>query len=367
MKKKIVSILLCAAMVAAFGAGCGNDDTTTTPDAATSTTDEATTGDDTAAAGEYEITYDGKPITISVTQHDPETSSTGEFLNNWAAEVEEATNGLLQVDVYHGGTIAGPKDSIDAVLNGTVDIAWGLQSFYAGQFPVTEVFMLPLLDITSATQGSEAIWNFYNTTDYMAAEYANYHVLFLHTNCQSPISTTDTKIETVEDLKGMALRGNSGPPVTFIGELGASAEACSINDLYSNLDKGVYDGCITDWHAIESFKLYETLDYMLDENIGVSTYFMLMNQASYDALPSDLAAILDAVSADAGKYTETWDECQERVKAMDGVAEKLYTLSDEERAKLEAAAEATTQKWIAATENGQEIYDAAIACIEAAK
>lgn len=351
MKKKVVSVLICAAMLAALGAGCGSDDA--------STPAGSTGGDDAAAKPD-------KVYSLTVTQHDPETSATGIFLENWAAEVEEASNGAIDITIHHGGSIAGPKDSIDAVLNGTVDIAWGLQSFYAGQFPVTEVFMLPCIDIEKATVGSEAIWNFYQTTDYMDAEYANYHVLFLHTNCQSPISTTDKKIEAVSDLKGLALRGNSGPPVTFIGELGASAEACAINDLYSNLDKGVYDGCITDWHAIESFKLYETIDYFLDENVGVSTYFMLMNQDSYAKLPEDLQKILDDVSADAGKYTVAWDEVEEKVKAMDGVAEKLYTLSDAERANLEAAADVTAQKWIAATENGQEIYDAAMKCIEEA-
>ncbi len=354
MKKKVVSVLICAAMVAALAAGCGNSEPAGGAPAGSGEAGGAPAGD-------------GKTYTITVTQHDPEASSTGEFLNNWAAEVKEASGGRLDVIVHHGGSIAGPKDSIDAVLNGTVDIAWGLQSFYAGQFPVTEVFMLPCIDITSATQGSAAIWNFYNNTDYMAAEYEPYHVLFLHANCQSPISTVSKEIGAVSDIKGMKLRGNSGPPASFIQDLGASAEGCAITDLYSNLDKGVFDGCITDWHAIESFKLYETIDYFLDENIGVSTYFMLMNKASYDKLPADLQKILDDVSADAGKYTKTWDECEARVKAMDGVAEKLYKLSDAERANFEAVAKATTDAWIAATPDGQAIYDAAMAEIEAAK
>ena len=353
MKKKILAIVLAGAMLLGMAA-CGNDATADAPadNAATSAGDEAQAPVD-----------DGKVYKITVTQHDPEASSTGEFLNNWAAEVEEKSGGRIDVEVYHGGTIAGPKDSIDAVLNGAVDIAWGLQSFYAGQFPVTEVFMLPMIDITQATVGSEAIWNFYNTTDYMDAEYSAYHVLFLHTNCQSPISLADKKVEAVSDMKGLALRGNSGPPVSFITGFGGSAEACAINDLYSNLDKGVYDGCITDWHAIESFKLYETISYFLDENVGVSTYFMLMNPDKYAALPADLQQILDEVSADAGKYTVTWDECEARVKAMDGVAEKLYTLSDAERANLQAVADKVAQDWIANTTDGQAIYDAAMQCI----
>ena len=357
MKKRIISILLCAAMVATLGVGCGStsEPAATPADSATEETADAAT------------TTPDKVYKITVTQHDPEASSTGEFLNNWAAEIEEKSGGAIDVEVYHGGTVAGPKDCIDAVLNGTVDIAWGNQAFFAGQFPVTSVFTIPGLDIERATQGTEAIWNFYNNYDYMDAEYDAYHVLFLHINCSSPISTTTKKIETVEDLKGLALRGNSGPPVDFITALGASPEACSIGDLYSNLDKGTYDGCITDWHAIESFKLYETLDYILDVNAGCSTFFLLMNKDSYAALPAELQQIIDEVSAGSAKYTETWDVCEDRVRAMEGVAEKLYTLSDEEAAKLDAIEAETAQKWIDSTENGQEIYDAALAELEAAK
>ena len=353
MKKKLISVLICAAMTAALAAGCGSTEDTNAP--------AGSAGGDGAAA------KPDKVYTITVTQHDPESSSTGEFLNNWAAEIEEKSGGAIDVIVHHGGTIAGPKDSIDAVLNGTVDVAWGNQAFYTGQFPVTSVFTIPGLDIESAEQGSEAFWNFYTNYDYMDAEYSQYHVLFLHVNCSSPIATADTKIEAVEDLKGMKLRGNSGPPADFVTALGASAEACAIGDLYSNLDKGVYDGCITDWHAIESFKLYETVEYILDVNVGCSTYFLLMNQDSYAKLPADLQKIVDEVSADAGKYTVTWDECEERVRAMDGVKEKLYTLSDEEFAKLRAIEDKIIENWIANIDNGQEIFDAVKAELEAAK
>ena len=353
MKKKLISVLICAAMTAALAAGCGSTEPAGTPDGS---------GDAANTPAKPDKVY-----TITVTQHDPEASSTGEFLNNWAAEIEEKSGGAIDVQVHHGGTIAGPKDSIDAVLNGTVDVAWGNQAFYTGQFPVTSVFTIPGLDIERATQGSEAFWNFYNNYDYLDAEYSQYHVLFLHVNCSSPIATTNTKIETVEDMKGMKLRGNSGPPADFVTALGASAEACAIGDLYSNLDKGVYDGCITDWHAIESFKLYETVEYILDVNVGCSTYFLLMNQDSYAKLPADLQKIVDEVSADAGKYTETWDVCEDRVRAMDGVKEKLYTLSDEENAKLRAIEDKIIEKWIADTENGQEIFDAVTKELEAAK
>ncbi|MCD7980702.1 MAG: TRAP transporter substrate-binding protein [Clostridiales bacterium] len=380
MKKKVISIVLAGALVVSMGAmaGCGSsssddsaDDTTSTAEAETddtsaeAETDDTADADDESGVGEYDLSGLDQTYTLTLTQHDPENSATGTFLNNFAAAVEEASEGYLTIEVYHGATLAGPKDTYDYVLNGSADIGWGLQSFYADTFPVTEVFMLPLIDIQSATNGSQAIWEFWNTTDYMDEEYSNFHVLLLHTNCQSAIETVSTKIETLDDLAGMQLRGNAGPPTDFITNLGANPVSVSINDLYSNLDKGTLDGCITDWHAVNSFSLDEVLSYYLDENIGVSTYFMVMNQDSYDALPEVLQQLLDDVAEDSLKYTEVWDQYEEEVK--EAVADELYYLSDEERAKLEDVAQQTIDEWIesmdAAGYDGQAIYDTAMECI----
>lgn len=359
MKKKIISVLLCASMVAVLGAaGCGSDDATTSTDTSASADAESTT----KSSGKAEYT-------LTVHQHDPEQSAAGEFLNNWAAAVEEASDGRLEVNVYHGAILGGAKDTLDMIQNGTCDIGWGLQSFFDGVFPVTEVFMLPCIDITRASQGSQAIWDFYTSTDYMAEEYSDYHVLLLHTNCQSAIETVSKKIESVDDLAGLQIRGNAGPPTDFIKNLGATPASCAITELYTNLEKGTMDGAITDWHGVYSFKLDETLSYYLDENIGVSTYFLLMNKDVYESLPEDLQQILDETTADCIQYTDAWDVVEDETKAS--VESKLTKLSDEERAKLEDVADQTIEQWIeemnAAGYDGQAIYDKAMQCIEDAK
>ncbi len=335
--------------------------------------DEEKAEKDEEKAESYDLSAlgDDETYTLLVTSHDPENSATGQFLTNWAESINEASEGHLDMQVYHGATLAGPTGTIDAITDGTADIGWGLQSFYADMFPVTEVFMLPLLDIDRATQGSEAIWEFYKTTDYMDDEYADYHVLLLHTNCQSPISTVKTQIVELKDMQGMQIRGNSGPPTTFIQNLGANPVSVSINDLYSNLDKGTLDGCITDWHAISSFNLDETLAWYADENIGVSTYFLLMNKDKYEELPEVLQQILDEKSEDAIQYTTAWDDVEDEMKATVKDEGKLYNFDDETRSDLEAVADDTIQEWIEKTDglgyDGEAIYTAATECIENAK
>ncbi len=265
MKKKVLSIIFVSALVASLGAlaGCSNSNESESGDEKTEKEEAENSAYDLSDLGDE--TY-----TLVVTSHDPEDSATGTFLNNWADSIEEASDGHLEIDVYHGGTIADETETIDAVKDGIADIGWGVQSFYADMFPVTEVFMLPMIEIESATQGSEAIWDFYNSTDYMADEYADYHVLLLHTNCQSPISLLKKQVEEVSEFDGMHVRGNAGPPTTFIQDMGATSVAIPINNLYEAASISL-DGFITDWHAISTFKLDDVIKYYLDENVGIST------------------------------------------------------------------------------------------------
>ncbi len=361
MKKKL-ALVLALAMVFGMLAACGGGNDT--PPAGASNPPASEPAQNESQAPESQApAADGEVYKLTVHQHDPATSATGKFLDAWAAQVEEASGGRLDIEIYHGGTMGGPKDTVDMVLNGTVDIGWGLQSFFPGVFPASEGMMLPLLDITTSQQASEVMWHLYADYDYLKAEYEDYHVLLLHANCQSPIASKGKNIQSVDDLAGLNIRGNSGPPTNFIQDLGAAPVGVPIGELYNAIDNATIDAVITDWHAIYSFKLYELIKYYADENIGVSNYFMLMNKDSYAELPADLQQVLDDYSGEkaleiCGSF---WDDIEAEVRgiiANDYPDAQVYKFSDEERARLEEVAKTTTDNWIANTENGQEIYDA---------
>lgn len=371
MKKKMISALLCVIFTGIPLAGCG---TSNTPDTA-KTTAPADEAEASISSNENDanVSSNGETYQLTVTSHDPRTSATGEFLEKWAASVKEASDGRLVVLVHHNASMADENESYDYVLEGKTDIAWGLQSTYADVFPVTGVFSLPMLDIDNAVQGSEALWKFYSETDFMDEEYAPFHVLLLHTNCQSPISTVTKRIETVDELASMQIRANGGPASLLVQNLGTEPVTIPITDLYSALGRGACNAAITDWHAIRSFALNGVCNHFLDENIGVSTYFMLMNKDSYNNLPADLQKILDETSTAAIQYTDIWNDYEKEVRKLitDVDPHAIYKLNSEEKEKLQTAAAQTAEQWIQEMNDkgfdGQAIYDKAVECIESVK
>lgn len=307
---------------------------------------------------------------LKVQSPDPEVSATGQFLNTWAEYVERESDGRLNINVYHGQLLGSSEDTVDMILDGTCDIGWGLQSYFPDDFPVSEVFSLPMLGITTAVQGSSAMWEFYNTTDYMKEEYSDFHVLLLSTSGDSPISTVDKKIEKVSDLEGMRIRATAGPPSAFVTNLGANPVSIPIYVLYEFLERNFIDGFITDWHAIESYRFYEVVKYYLNEHVEVTPYFMLMNKDKYNSLPEDLQKILDEASgSNVIPFTGVWDQyytSMTEIVAYRGG--EIYTLDETERAKLKEAADETANQWIDDMNkkgyDGQAIYEEAVELIK---
>jgi len=287
---------------------------------------------------------------LTLHHHDPATASQGMFFDELAAEAIRRSNGRLKISVFHGAQLGSARDTVDMVLNGTCDIGGGLPSSFPGVFPMTEALTLPLIGVESSAQATEALWELFTTTDYLKDEYSEFKVLLLIGMNYSSIATTAKKITSVDQLKGMKLRANSGPPTDFVIEAGATPVSIMVGELYSSLERSVIDGVITDWNAFNAFKLYDRLNYILDERVTVNPYFVLMNRKNYEALPGDLRAILDeltqtpeARASFAARYDRITDEMKKRLKER---GSEIYNLSAEQRARLKEIADAANARWV---------------------
>jgi TRAP-type C4-dicarboxylate transport system substrate-binding protein len=307
-------------------------------------------------------------VTLVLTQHDPDASLPGQYCFAWAEMVAEKSGGKIKVEVNNGGSIAKPTESLDMVRSGAVDLAWGLQSFYPDVFPMTDGLTIPYLPFESAEQASRTMMDIFENTDYLTKEYADYKVILLRTNNDAPLVTTTKTLDTVSALSGLTMRATGAPILQFLSAVGAKPEGVPINELYSVLQNGSFDGCVTDWHGINSFKIYEVAKKYADEKVLYNTYYFLMNKAVYDGLSDELKAVIDECSGQAALdlMLGAWDDMTASTKET--VAEnggEVYTLPDAEHAKLVAVADQVRTDWISGITgkgyDAQGYYDAIIA------
>ena len=362
MKKKLILVLAVVIAFTMAFAACGSSTPAATPPADTpADTPAATTPDQPSApADEMAATPE---VTLILTNHDADETLSGQWCHKWADMVFQQSKGRILVQVNNGGSLAKPTESLDKVKDGTVDLAFGLQQFYPGQFPMTDGLSLPYLPYSSSSQASDIMMNIYqqgmldSDTGYQGTK-----VILIRSNCDAPITTASKKLNTVNDLSGMTIRASTESITNWLKAFGATGKGCPINELFQNLQNGAFDGAITDWHGIYSYKLYDNCaKYFADEAVVYSPYYFLMNQAKYDSLSDENKAVIDACSGQVALdlMNADWDTMKATTTdAITGAGGEVYKLPDAEHAKLVAAADKVTSDWIAANgADGQALHD----------
>lgn len=210
------------------------------------------------------------------------------------ADVSAATGGALTVRGYHGGELgAGPAEQYVRVVQGAADIAWGLPGYTSSQFGKTMIVELPNA-IPLDMPGYEALWRAY---DDLAGEFPATKPLALWTSEPNIFIMKDKEIRTPADLQGLKMRVAGATMADVVTALGGTPVQMPINQVYNALQTGLIDGVITGASTLSDFKLDEVANsYTLGANIGRGSFFTVMTQAKYDALPDDQKAAIDAVA-----------------------------------------------------------------------
>lgn len=286
---------------------------------------------------------------LSVSFHDSAQALKTQYVQKWADAVNEASNGRLEITVYSGGTLAGAAEVLDAVKQGTCDIGVCFSGFFAGQFPLSDVITMPLAGFDNSVQSTNVLWDLWESTPEMQAEYENFKVIMLYAGPNN-IICTDTPVRTVDDLRGLKLRAPAGTATDMSTAWNASPMSISSSELYQSMEKGVLNGYIIDWTGVNAWSLYEVTKSYTELPFFTQTWSVLMNKDSYNKLPDDLKAIIDDYSTrdwsiGFGELNEQ-EAADARKTAQDEYGSTVVVPEGADLATFEPAAEEYVQSWI---------------------
>lgn len=256
-----------------------------------------------------------------------------DFIEPWARQLEDRTDGRVEVTVHAGNTSFGDITSqLDQVRAGVVDMAHGLSGLPRGRFPATSVIELPFL-VEEAGVASEVLWRLYQE-DRFGGEYDGLKVLALHAHNAGLVHTTDTPVRELEDLSGLRLRTPSPSVSAMLEYLDASPVGMPPSQVYENLQKGTLDGTVFTWDAVGAFRLNEVLQYHTDARAYTVSFYFVMSQRRYDALPGEVQDAIDELSGMTlvSKFGDWWDKW-DRAGRKDAVerGHEIIQISDAER------------------------------------
>jgi TRAP-type C4-dicarboxylate transport system substrate-binding protein len=254
---------------------------------------------------------DGAPLVLNVSHYMPPDHGTHvDFIQPWARAVETAAAGAVSVVVHDGNSPLGLLDNQYAqVVAGRVDVAHSPASLPGGRFPLTVLLNLPFM-IASAAQGTRMLWALLE--QHLAAEYADLHVLALHTDSGGVLHTRNGPVTKLEQLAGLRLRCPAGPMEAVLRQLGAIPVPLTPPNIHAAAKAGEIDGAVMAWDVIAYTRTDTIFRFHTDTKLYASPLYFVMNRARWLSLPEPVRQAIDAVSGRAlidrfGGWWQRWE------------------------------------------------------------
>lgn len=313
MKKKILSVLLCTAMLVTM-TGCGTKESATVKTQTKTETNKNSKSD----------TDSNDPITLVYAEVNPLDTIVGQTGQKFKETVEELSNGEIIIDLQTDGVLGTENDILDSMLGGgsSVDMirisAFGLTS-YGG-----EKSMLLSLPYTFVSR--EHFWNF--ATSDLAEEFllepqengSGVRGLFYGEEGFRHFFTAK-EVTGIDDFKGMKIRvANDAIMNSLVEALGATPTVVALNDLYSALQTGVCDAAEQPIANYKANAFPEVANTMILDGHTLGAVQVIITDAAWNKLTEEQQDILVEAGKVASEYNrqiseEAENEVLEELKA----------------------------------------------------
>ena len=235
----------------------------------------------------------------------------------WMKQIEEATEGRVKIEMIP--PLGPPQAHYDLVRNGLADIGNISVAYTANRFTLMAGTDLPFMaDSTLAL--SMAAWRTYERYFQQAGEFRGVKLAGIMIAGPYHIFTTQRKIQTMADFKGLKLRESGGVSKDVVERLGATPFFASSPQVYDVLSRGVADGVLYATEAIVGFNVTKAIRHALEVPGGIhqSAQAMLINENKWKALsPKDQAAIEKTLGESFARlWGEAWAKTTRDAEAI---------------------------------------------------
>ena len=268
-----------------------------------------------------------------------------EIAREMASEIEEATDGQLQITVRVSGELPFTvSEYLQTVSAGSAEMADCLLSAISNDLSSGALIALPMQ--TSDFDDLNISMDVLN--EKITAELDEYgvHMAGYYAFPGQQVWGTGSVPETIADLKGLQVRAQGSEQAAWLEMNGMTPVTVNASEVTTSVSRGIIDGILTAAQSMPDENWYEVVDwgYICDmQYIGVYT---VVNDEALNALPEDLRetylSIVERYSTEVypqrvGDYNEeAMAECEE-------LGLTLVYASEEERA---AQMEQMQEYWV---------------------
>lgn len=306
MKLKKIFALLCALMMAASLAACGED---TAP----------AQGGDSAGSASADTTEE-KTFNIDLATAYAADAPAGVALEKFVEDVAEASGGTINISLFTDGTLGSASDNYSSIASGDLDMCMsGLEALdlYAPEYTFLDApFLIQDLDHLKALLDS-------GIGDSLKARYEENGFVTLGWHQRDVrVLASNKEVAAPEDVSGLKLRL---PGMTVYVDtwsaLGATSTTVPMSELYTALSTNVAEACEGGYEQMDTLKLYEVQDYIAETNHVYEFVGLYINKDLYESMSENQQKILmDCAAEDLAYADQLAEETREDYKqaCLDG-------------------------------------------------
>ncbi len=287
----------------------------------------------------------------------PETNFMVANAARFAAEVNAATGGQVNISVKAGGSLGfkGP-DQLTAVRDGLVEMADINISQQVGVNQLFGVEGVPFL--VSSMEELKEYHQFVRPVFEKLAEENNQKLLYM---VPSPAQYVYLKVEadSLDDFSGIPVRGADKNTVDIVSALGMAGVAMPWGELIPALASGRVEGVATSATSGVDGKFWEFMKYIYPTNHTWGSNMVTINLDVWNSLAPEHQAAIEEVAARL--EPEFWEVSRhgdlDSIKTMTNMGMELVEISPELRAQMVERAQQLQADFVARVPDAAPIVE----------
>jgi TRAP-type C4-dicarboxylate transport system substrate-binding protein len=281
-----------------------------------------------------------------------------ENIQQFAGEVDKATNGKLKITVHSNASLFKANEIKRAVQGGQAQVGEILISGYSNEDPLFGVDSVPFL----ATSYADAARLWKASRKALEERFAKQGMLVLFSVPWPPQGIYSSKpLNSIGDMKGLKVRAYN-PYTSRIAELaGAQPVTIQAAELAQAFATGAVNANITSGATGYDTKAWEVVKYYYDTQAWLPKNIVFANKQAFDALdkPTQQALLKCAADAEARgwKVSEEKNKWYQEQLAKNGMT--VAPPSPQLKADFQKIGDTMTQEWLkTAGADGKAVVDA---------
>jgi C4-dicarboxylate-binding protein DctP len=280
-----------------------------------------------------------QPVVMRVSHQVPPAHHLSKLLQEFGNEVKARTNGTVDVQLFGSEQLAKAGENFPQVARGNIEAAVSVNFQWGATIPEMSVTLIPyyMTDLEKIKRFTTS--DARKFLDEKLEAHGVHSVGWFYITRQSIFTSGKKPIITLDDFKGLKIRGLNSLTDHALTAVGAAPSAMPGSEVYQALQAGVLDAGLTDLSAAYSRKYYDIQKYGTVAPYFTVYFHLYVNPQWWSKLTPAQREAIDAAAAkvEQDAFTVTEATAADALVQLKAKGMQIHVQTPEEEATWRAA------------------------------